>query len=97
MPRFIVIGHYADGTPLQVQVPSLSEYLDDRHPPKIHEPEIRDMSTAALEERFHELYEFDAARDVVDPRCGCSADNEGGKCYWDDLDQIDEELGRRRG
>jgi len=99
MPRFIVIGHYADGTLLRVQVPTLSEYLDERrrcHLPYFHDTDIRDVSTPALEERFHELVEFYEARALVDPRCGCSADNEGGKCYWDDLDQIDEELGKRR-
>ena len=53
------------------------------------------MPTAALEERFHDLMEFYSGRASVDPRCGCSADNEGGKCYWDDPDQIDDELGRR--
>jgi len=99
MPRLIVIGHMADGTLLQIEVPTLSEYLQDRgrrRPAEFHEPEIRDVSTLALEERFHELVEFYEARTEMDPRCGCSADNEGGKCYWDDLDQIDEELGRRR-
>lgn len=62
---------------------------------RVHESDIEGMPTAALEERFHDLREFYEGRASVDPRCGCSADNEGGKCYWDDPDQIDEELGRR--
>jgi hypothetical protein len=30
MPRHIVIGHMADGTPLTLEIPTLSEYLDQR-------------------------------------------------------------------
>lgn len=61
----------------------------------VHEPTIEGMPTAALEERYFELDEFYNARTTVDPRCGCEADNEGGRCFWDDPDQIDDELGRR--
>lgn len=69
---------------------TIREYLG-----AVHEPSIEGMPTAALEERFHDLTEFYAGRAAIDPRCGCEADNEGGKCFWDDPDQIDDELGRR--
>lgn len=64
-------------------------------PDQVHPPEISDVPTARLEERYHVLTEFLAGRASQDPRCGCSADNEGGSCYWDSTDEIDEELGRR--
>lgn len=74
-------------------------YLDATNvhatPDDIHEPTIEGMPTAALEERYFELVEFGAGRASVDPSCGCRADNGGAPCYWDDPDQIDDELGRR--
>lgn len=75
------------------------EHLDatDPHatPDQVHARDIRDMTTEALQARYAELDEFHDGRASVDPRCGCSADNEGGSCYWDSTDEIDEELGRR--
>lgn len=65
-----------------------------------HPADIADVATADLEARWHRLHRWETAATIpdalADPRCGCGADNEGGRCYWDDLGQIDDELTRRR-
>jgi hypothetical protein len=102
MPRDIIIGEYADGTPITTTVLSAREYFDARDPhapaSAVHEPSIEDMPTEALEVRYGELDDWMLGYGPKgdDPRCGCSADNEGGSCYWDSLEQIVDEL-RRRG
>lgn len=98
MPKTIVIGHMADGTELTTTVKTAAEYFYGGAGWKpAHPDDIAGVTTTALEERWSELNDWATAQrpGAADPRCGCSADNEGGNCYWDDTRQIDDELDRR--